>query len=87
MSETLNHFTIGMRVKIVDHASWPELNGMTGVVVRRLVSRSHCAWVTIDQPLPSGCSSFSAGDPSGHGQCVKLYLDECESAEAVGAKT
>lgn len=76
MKGTLRRFTDGLRVRIVDHDSFAELNGRTGVVVRRLHSTSEAAWIKMDEPLPDNRRSFTADDP--RADHTKVYLDECD---------
>jgi hypothetical protein len=76
----LKRFSNGMRVRIVDHDIYPELNGKTGVVVPILISPRDPAWIRMDEELPYKCQSFPANDEHGRGNQTLVYLHECELA-------
>jgi hypothetical protein len=71
-------FKQGERVRIVAHGSRPELNGVTGRVVRPLIRSPHKAWIKADADLPENCRSFpDPADERFRHTCV--YDDECEA--------
>lgn len=72
-------FRTGQRLRIVEHGSRPELNGMTGTVVRLLRSTTHEAWTHMDADVPTSCKSFPPGDPRTNNLC--LYDDEVEEVQ------
>lgn len=78
----INRFRNGMRVKVVAHSSFPELNGFTGTVVRLLISTSEEAWVKTDQDLPENRRCFPADDEYGRGNHIKFYFDELDEIKA-----
>jgi len=74
----IERFIDGQRVRIIDHCSRPELNGMTGVVVRRLRLTDGAAWIRMDTDLPTHCRSFLDGDERAND--TRVYADEVETA-------
>ncbi|MFA5898023.1 MAG: hypothetical protein WC829_02800 [Hyphomicrobium sp.] len=68
-------FRDGQRLRITNHGSFPDMNGITGVVVR-VCSRGDSAWIRTDKPLEDRRRSFRP--PDERQDHTKVYFDEVE---------
>lgn len=80
----MNGFRNYQRIRITAHGSFPELNGRTATVVRRLMSTAHEAWVCVDGELEERFRCFPADDPRGNH--IKVYDDEVEEVHEPNPK-
>jgi hypothetical protein len=76
-SPEVKNWRNGMRVRIVAHQGFDDMNGITGKVVR-ICKSNGCAWIEADNDLPPGRNSFPRDDEHGRGRHTKVYMDECE---------